>query len=70
MNRLKKEIRKKGIMLECDYPYLPFNGIEAVKVNSEQATLSTYHVCAGWMRCTLGRDLTFRDFISGEVVAD
>ena len=67
MNRLKKEIRKKGVMLESDYPYMPFNGIEAVKVDSENATLSTYHVCAGWMRCTLGRDLVFRDFVSGEV---
>ena len=24
MNRVKKEIKKKGIKLESDYPYLPF----------------------------------------------
>lgn len=24
MNRVKKEIRRKGIRLECDYPWLPY----------------------------------------------
>ena len=58
MNRLKKEIRKKGVRLESDYPFIPYNGIEAVRVNSEQATISTYHVCAGWTVCRIRRDLT------------
>ncbi len=58
MNRLKKEIRKKGVMLESDYPFMPYNGIETVKVNSEQATISTYHVCAGWTTSRIRRDLT------------
>ena len=62
MNRLKKEIRKKGVMLECDYPYLPFNGIEAVKVDSEQVALSIYHVSLGWTRCKFDRSLVCRDF--------
>ena len=61
MNRLKKEIRKKGVMLECDYPFLPFDGLEAVKVDSEKAILSRYYVYAGWVRFRLGRDLVFRD---------
>ena len=68
MNRLKKEIKKKGIMLESDYPFLPFNGIEAVKVDSELATLSTYHVSMGWMRCKFDRSMTCRDFVTGEAV--
>lgn len=68
MNRLKREIKKKGIMLESDYPYLPFNGIEAVKVDSERVTLSIYHVSMGWMRCRFDRSLTCRDFVSGEEV--
>ena len=51
MNRIKKEFRKKGLKLECDYPYLPFyikgNSIfergyifvDEVRINSETATL-------------------------------
>ncbi len=49
MNRLKKEIRKKGVKLESDFPFLPFNGIETIKVDSENATISEYHVSAGWI---------------------
>ena len=48
MNRLKKELRSKGIMLEIDYDFLPCDGIETVQVDSETATVRTYHVCAGW----------------------
>ena len=60
MNRLKKEIRKKGIKLESDYPFMPYNGIEAVKVDSENATISTYHVCAGWTIGKICRDLSIK----------
>lgn len=49
MNRLKKEIRKKGVKLESDFPFLPFNGIETINVDSENATISEYHVSAGWI---------------------
>jgi len=56
MNRLKKEIRKKGVMLESDYPFMPFNGIEAVKVDSERATLSTYTCAPGG--CAAPSDVT------------
>ena len=49
MNRLKKEIRTKGVKLESDFPFLPFNGIETIKVDSENATISEYHVSAGWI---------------------
>lgn len=48
MNRVKLEMRKRGVMLEDDYPELPFNGIETVKVDSENAEWSVYHVSAGW----------------------
>ena len=52
MNRVKKEIRKKGIKLESDYPYLPYyikgkscfdRGyicVEGVTVDSENATVT------------------------------
>lgn len=51
MNRVKKELRKKGLKLESDYPYLPFyikgNSIfepgyifvDEIRVDSEKATL-------------------------------
>ena len=43
MNRFKKYVQSKGIKLEHDYPYLPFDlgsqSIEAVIVNAETATV-------------------------------
>lgn len=56
MNRVKKELRKAGAKLECDYEYLPFNGIETVVVNSEKAEYSIYHVSAGWTTVRLRYD--------------
>lgn len=61
MNRLKKEIRKKGIKLESDYPFMPYEGLEAVKVDSEKVTISWYHVCAGWTTCSILSDLTLKE---------
>ena len=61
MNRLKKEIRRKGVKLEQDYPFLPFNGVEAVKVDAEAATVSVYHVSTGWMINRVGRDLSLSE---------
>ena len=47
MNRFKKEIKKKGIKLESDYLYLPYNDgrltVEAVDVNTETATVKIYY---------------------------
>ena len=47
MNRFKKELRKKGIKLESDYPWLPFelkSGgiIEGVKVLTEYGIVEFY----------------------------
>lgn len=43
MNRFKKELRKRGIKLECDYPYLPFEEksimIEGITVGNETCLL-------------------------------
>ena len=44
MNRFKKEIRKKGIRLESDYPWLPYEVshniyVEGVYVNASTATV-------------------------------
>lgn len=58
MNRFKKEIRKRGIKLECDYPYIPYNGLETVIVHSDKAIISEYHVCAGWVKTIVNRDFT------------
>ena len=55
MNRFKKEIRKKGIKLESDYPVIPYyvKGkscfepgnicIRSVFVNSETATVTVFY---------------------------
>ena len=52
MNRVKKELRKRGIKLECDYEYLPCDlgklgggalFIEAVRVDSEKAIVTEYY---------------------------
>lgn len=48
MNRFKKELRKHGVKLECDFDYLPCDGIETVVVDAEKATVSLYHNCVGW----------------------
>lgn len=43
MNRFKKYVRSKGIKLEQDYPYLPYDlgsqSIEGVIVNAETLTV-------------------------------
>ena len=42
MNRFKTELRKKGIKLDCDYPWMPYEvdgvAIQMVNVDSEKAT--------------------------------
>ncbi len=54
MNRVKKELRSKGIKLECDYEYMPYfiKGksifepgyifIDGITVDSETATVKVY----------------------------
>lgn len=55
MNRFKKEIRRRGIKLECDYEFLPYNSIETVEANAEDATIRTYHDCYGWSCIKMAR---------------
>ena len=48
MNKLKKYLRTKGVKLENDYPWLPYEVannifIEGVYINSEKATITTYY---------------------------
>lgn len=48
MNRFKREIRNKGVMLRHDYLFLPFRthgniSVEDVHVNSETATVTTFY---------------------------
>lgn len=49
MNRFKKELRKNGVMLESDYPCMPYEekgcpALEGVVVDSEKCTVTTYFV--------------------------
>ena len=62
MNRFKKELRKRGIKLECDYPYLPFDvsesvTLEAVTVRPDQAYISCYYNVVGWVRTYFNRKM-------------
>ena len=54
MTRYKEYIRSKGIKLEEDFEYLPFNGVEAVEPRideeSSRIVVSVYHVSLGWSR--------------------
>ena len=48
MNRFKKELRKRNVMLECDFPYLPYDTskgvtVETVRVNSELCTVTKHY---------------------------
>lgn len=47
MNRLKKELRYKGVMLESDYPFMPYpeNGTEllGIKVDSENCIITKFY---------------------------
>ena len=56
MTRVKEEFRKRGMKLEQDYEYLPYNGIEEIQVDPEKAVLRIYHVSAGWTCCQMQRD--------------
>lgn len=58
MNRFKKEIRKRGWMLEMDYDCLPSDeGIECVSCDAEEALIAQYHISAGWHTWYIGRDM-------------
>lgn len=72
MNRFKKELRKRNIKLECDYPTLPHyikdNSpfdvgnicIEGIVVNSEACTVTEYtNVIIEKYR--VNRDFSFTD---------
>lgn len=56
MTRVKEEFRKRGMKLENDFEFLPYNGIETVEVDPEKAVLRIYHVSAGWTYVQLQRD--------------
>jgi hypothetical protein len=55
MTRFKKELRRLGVKLESDYPWLPFEGIQAVTVVQEYAQVGIHHtgISTIWQ---MGRD--------------
>ncbi len=63
MNRFKKEVRRRGVRLECDYEMLPSaEGIETVAVSSEKALVSVYHVSAGWTHIRFDRSMKISEW--------
>lgn len=59
MTRFKKEIRRLGFLTEEDYEYLPYNGTEAVIVNSEEATVRYCYNCTDDELYHFERDLSY-----------
>lgn len=49
MNRFKKELRKRGLRLACDYKSFPAeNGIAGVIVITEMLQVRIFHMNTGW----------------------
>lgn len=49
MNRFKKELRKRGIRLACDYKSFPAeNGIAGVIVKTDMLQVRIFHMLTGW----------------------
>ena len=50
MTKFKEYLRAKGIKLECDYEFLPYNYIECVeaKVLDNYIIVAMFSNCAGW----------------------
>lgn len=44
MNRLKKELVKRNIKMERDLPFLPFNQLQSIVVDSQKATVTYYYL--------------------------
>lgn len=62
MNRFKKELKKHGVMLEHDYPYLPYEvgggvSVDSVIVNTERATVTHVYNVIVLTHC-YGRDFS------------
>ena len=50
MTKFKEYLRAKGIKLECDYEYLPYDSIECVetRVLDNYIIAAMFSNCAGW----------------------
>lgn len=65
MTRFQKEIRKRGIKTEKDYPWLPYDldgvSIEGIVVNSEKCRVKIFYN-VGTMVTTFSRSMTERNY--------
>lgn len=60
MNRFKKELKRRGFKMECDYPWLPYDmgsaSLQAIIVDAEHcAVIDVYDVIVE--RYEFGRDM-------------
>jgi hypothetical protein len=58
MNRIKKEFRKKGFLIEEDYPYMPYDGTEAISIDSIEGTYNIYDDRLGTVSYIMNRNGT------------
>ena len=68
MNRFKRELRKRGYMLENDYEYLPYNGLETVVADAEQAQMRRFYDCYGWYNVEFDRSMNPHDLEEANIV--
>lgn len=47
MNAFKRYVKRKGIKLESDYPYMPYGELDSVWINSEKATVTHAYYTVG-----------------------
>lgn len=58
MNRFKKELRRRGYKLECDYTTLPYKTIEAVQARAESVSYDIFSNTCGWICTRFDRDFS------------
>lgn len=64
MTRYKKELRKRGYKLNCDYPYLPYNTTTALIIDGIYTTITKEYIIVtrvynvGVEKLFIGRDFT------------
>jgi hypothetical protein len=65
MTKFKKELRKRGFKLECDYNFLPFDDgaiLDSIQVDVENCTISYYYTSVS-IHIKINKDFTTNEYI-------
>lgn len=66
MNRFKKELKKKGFLMENDFPFFPYQGVMAIVIDSSTASYLYVHNCIV-LQFDMLRNGTFLETGNGDV---